>query len=174
RVWPFLRRPQTHRFLAVVATVGAIALSMAGSSVIYDQWQRSHRLDVAAAGFFEQRKATSDVVMYSDPATLALLSGNPGVAAPFDPFPVVRQVMDAYWNAAMRLRAGQPLYAPGLPTDSDLYRYAPWFAYAWVPLTYLPKGAVLVAWMGICLAAAIASVAPLLWRGPAGWATIGL
>ena len=82
--------------------------------------------------------------------------------------------MDAYWNAAMRLRAGQPLYAPGLPTDSDLYRYAPWFAYAWVPLTYFPKAAVLVAWMGLCLAAAIASMAPLLWRGPAGWATIGL
>ena len=82
--------------------------------------------------------------------------------------------MDAYWNAAMRLRSGQALYAPGLPTDSDLYRYAPWFAYAWVPLTYLPKAAVLVGWMTVCLAAAIASVAPLLWRGPAGWATIAL
>ena len=82
--------------------------------------------------------------------------------------------MDAYWNAAMRLRAGQPLYVAGLPTDSDLYRYAPWFAYGWVPLTYLPKGAVLLTWTGICLAAAIASVARLLWRGPAGWATIGL
>jgi len=82
--------------------------------------------------------------------------------------------MDAYWNAAMRLRGGQALYAPGLPTDSDLYRYAPWFAYAWVPLTYLPKAAVLVGWMTVCLAAAIASVAPLLWRGPAGWATIAL
>ena len=82
--------------------------------------------------------------------------------------------MDAYWNAAVRLRGGQPLYAPGLPTDSGLYRYAPWFAYAWVPLTFLPKAAVLVAWMVLCLSAAIASVAPLLWRGPAGWATIAL
>ena len=82
--------------------------------------------------------------------------------------------MDAYWNAAMRLRSGQALYAPGLPTDSDLYRYAPWFAYAWVPVTHLPKAAVLVGWMTFCLAAAVASVAPLLWRGPAGWATIAL
>ena len=82
--------------------------------------------------------------------------------------------MDAYWNAAMRLREGQPLYAPGAPTDSDLYRYAPWFAAAWIPLTFLPKSAVLLAWMAICLGAAIATVAPLLWRGPAGWATIGL
>jgi Glycosyltransferase family 87 len=82
--------------------------------------------------------------------------------------------MDAYWNAAMRLRAGQPLYVPGFPTDSDLYRYAPWFAYVWVPFTFLPKGAVLFGWMVLCLGAAIASAAPLLWRGPAGWATIGL
>jgi hypothetical protein len=82
--------------------------------------------------------------------------------------------MDAYWNAAMRLREGAPLYAPGQPTDSDLYRYAPWFAYAWVPLTFLPKGAVLLGWMTLCLGAAIASLAPLLWRGPAGWATVAL
>ena len=82
--------------------------------------------------------------------------------------------MDAYWNAAMRLREGGPLYAPGLPTDSGLYRYAPWFAYAWIPLTYLPKGAVLLGWMTLCLGAAIASLAPLLRRGPAGWATIAL
>ena len=96
RAWPFLRRPQTHRFLAGMATIGAIALSAVGSSVIYAQWDRSHELDVAAAGFFEERGATRDVVMYSDPATLELLSGNPGVAPPFDPFPVVRRVIDAY------------------------------------------------------------------------------
>lgn len=82
--------------------------------------------------------------------------------------------MDAYWNAAVRLREGGQLYAPGLPTDSDLYRYAPWFAYAWVPLTLLPKSVVLVAWMSLCLFAAVASVAPLLWHGPSGWATVAL
>jgi hypothetical protein len=82
--------------------------------------------------------------------------------------------MDAYWNAAMRLRDGAPLYAPGQPTDSDLYRYAPWFSYAWIPLTFLPKDGVLLGWMTLCLAAAVASLAPLLWRGPAGWATVAL
>jgi hypothetical protein len=82
--------------------------------------------------------------------------------------------MNAYWNAALRLREGQPLYASGAPTDSDLYRYAPWFAAAWMPLTFLPKSAVLLGWMVVCLGAAIASVAPLLWRGPAGWATLAL
>ena len=80
--------------------------------------------------------------------------------------------MDAYWEAAERLRTGQPLYRPGIETDSDLYRYAPWFAYAWIPLTYLPKESVLIAWMALCLGASIASVAPLLREGLAGWATL--
>jgi hypothetical protein len=80
--------------------------------------------------------------------------------------------MDAYWNAAMRLRDGEPLYRPGVATDSDLYRYAPWFAAIWIPLTYLPKDPVLIGWMVICLGAAVLSVAPLLHEGPAGWAAL--
>lgn len=112
RVWPFLRRTQTHRFLAVVGTAGAIVLSLLGSSVIYGQWNHSHTLDEAAATFFEEHHATSDVVMYSDPATLALLSGNPGVAAPFDPFPVIRQVIDAYHVRWVVIQL-----APGETTD---------------------------------------------------------
>ncbi len=82
--------------------------------------------------------------------------------------------VDAYWNAALRLRAGGTLYAPGVAMDSDLYRYAPWFAFAWIPLTFLPKGAVLVGWITLCLGAAIASVAPLLWRGWPGIAVFAL
>jgi Dolichyl-phosphate-mannose-protein mannosyltransferase len=113
RLWSFLRRPQTHRFLAVVATAGAIVLSLVGSSVIYGQWDRSHRLDVAAASFFQQQGATHDVVMYSDPATLALLSGNPGVAPPFDPYPVVREVIKAY-----HVRWVVVQLAPGEATDA--------------------------------------------------------
>jgi 4-amino-4-deoxy-L-arabinose transferase-like glycosyltransferase len=96
RFWPFLRRSQTHRFLAVAATLGAIVLSLIGSSVIYGQWDRSHRLDAAAAAWLVEHHATGDVVMYSDPATLALLSGSPGVAAPYDPYPVIERVIDAY------------------------------------------------------------------------------
>ena len=80
--------------------------------------------------------------------------------------------MDAYWEAAERLRNGDSLYRAGIETDSDLYRYAPWFAAAWVPLTYLPKEAVLVGWMALCLAAAVASVAPLAREGIAGWAAL--
>jgi len=76
----------------------------------------------------------------------------------------------AYWNAAERLRAGEPLYAGGASNASDLYRYTPWFAYAWVPLTYLPRDAVTAGWLGLMVAAAIVSTLPLLRRGPAGLA----
>ena len=80
----------------------------------------------------------------------------------------------AYWNAAERLREGQPLYVAGEPNASDLYRYAPWFAAAWIPLTYLPHDAVVAAWVGLMIAAALVSTVPLLWRGPAGWAAFAV
>ena len=80
----------------------------------------------------------------------------------------------AYWNAAERLREGQALYVAGEPNASDLYRYAPWFAAAWIPLTYLPHDAVVAAWVGLMIAAALVSTVPLLWRGPAGWAAFAV
>jgi hypothetical protein len=80
----------------------------------------------------------------------------------------------AYWNAAERLRAGEPLYAPGAANASDLYRYAPWFAAAWIPLTYLPREAVTAGWVGLMLAAAALSTLPLLRRGPGGWAAFAI
>jgi hypothetical protein len=76
----------------------------------------------------------------------------------------------AYWNAAERLRNGEPLYLGGASNASDLYRYTPWFAYAWVPLTYLPRDVVTAGWVGLMVAAAILSTLPLLRRGPAGLA----
>jgi hypothetical protein len=73
----------------------------------------------------------------------------------------------AYWNAAERLREGGPLYfsSPdlGLP---ELYRYAPWFAFVWVPLTYLPTGLVMALW-GVLLVAAAAWLIWPDWRSPA-------
>jgi hypothetical protein len=64
--------------------------------------------------------------------------------------------MDAYWDAALRLRAGQPLYVVPLDIHTfDLYRYAPWFAYPWVPLTFLPKALVSAAWFTLLLASAL-------------------
>jgi hypothetical protein len=80
----------------------------------------------------------------------------------------------AYWGAAERIRAGEPLYVGGAANASDVYRYAPWFAYAWVPLTFLPRDAVIVAWVGLMLAAAAASTVPLLRHGLAGTAAFAL
>jgi hypothetical protein len=53
----------------------------------------------------------------------------------------------AYWLAGERLRAGDELYAATISQDSaEVYRYAPWFAFAWIPLTYLPENVVAVGW----------------------------
>jgi hypothetical protein len=71
--------------------------------------------------------------------------------------------IDAYWSAAMRLRSGEPLYAFSYSVGAhDIYRYAPWFAFAWVPLTYLPRAAVTVGWTAILLAATGAAIWPTL------------
>lgn len=96
QAWPFLRRPQTHRFLAVAGAGGAVVLSLVGSGVIGAQWARTHRLDTAAAEFFVERGLTDDVVMAGNPASLALLSGNPGISPTYDPYPVLEQLVDAY------------------------------------------------------------------------------
>ena len=132
RWWPFLRRPQTHRFLAVVATAGAVVLSVVGSLAIWHEWDRSHRLDAEGAAFFRDHAATNDVVMYPDPATLALLSGNPGVAPSFDPFDVLGRIVDAYgvdW-VMVQLPEGAQRDALGLwdgPAGTDINGNHPTF-----------------------------------------------
>ena len=82
--------------------------------------------------------------------------------------------VDAYWGAAERIRAGESLYIAGAANASALYRYAPWFAFAWVPLTFLPREAVTVAWVGLMMLAAILSTAPLVRHGLAGTAAFSL
>jgi alpha-1,2-mannosyltransferase len=69
----------------------------------------------------------------------------------------------AYWNAAERLRDGRALYPPlGDPGAGEVYRYAPWFAVVWVPLTLLPRDVVLLIWQLVLLAAGGALIWPLL------------
>jgi hypothetical protein len=74
--------------------------------------------------------------------------------------------LDAYLLAAERLRQGQPLYPPipeVVSQEADfLYRYAPWFAYAFVPLTYLPRTLVAVAWDLALVTATVLVVWPLV------------
>ena len=71
---------------------------------------------------------------------------------------------EAYWNAAVRLREGLPLYVPVDPAADETlaYRYAPWLAWLWVPLTFLPKIVVQVGWSGLLVAAIVVALAPLL------------
>ncbi|MEK6191318.1 MAG: hypothetical protein AABM41_03215 [Chloroflexota bacterium] len=96
RWWAFLRRPPTHRFVDVAALVGAIVLSVIGSLTLYNLWDYSHGREEAAATYLEEAGLTDDTILYGDPSSLWHLTGNPGVPAPFDPYPVIEQVVRAY------------------------------------------------------------------------------
>ena len=126
RFWPFLRRPQTHRFLAVAGLAGAVVLSVVGSIILFDQWDRSRLRDEQAAAFLRENAARDEVVMASDPASLHPLTGNPGLAAPFDPYDVIGQVVDAYdvqWVVVLRPGPGETdplgLWDGAAATDSE-------------------------------------------------------
>ncbi len=60
----------------------------------------------------------------------------------------------AYYDAATRLVNGEPLYAATGPEAHETYRYAPWFAYLWIPVTALPRDPVLHVWSLLCSRAA--------------------
>lgn len=73
----------------------------------------------------------------------------------------------AYWHAALRLREGAPLYPAVANIDaSDVYRYAPWFAWLTVPFTYLPQQVAGALWSVALLAASALAVVPMV-RGRA-------
>ena len=70
---------------------------------------------------------------------------------------------EAYWNAALRLRAGEPLYPPVEDVNaSDVYRYAPWFAFAAIPLTFLPKPVAGGLWSLLLIGASVLAIVPLV------------
>jgi hypothetical protein len=70
--------------------------------------------------------------------------------------------MDVYLAAAQRLRDGDPLYVAGDVAVNSFW-YAPWYAVAWIPLTFLPREVVAVGWSAVLLLAS-AIVTVLLWR----------
>jgi hypothetical protein len=96
RFWRFLARPATHRFLAIAGLAGAIGLSLVGSSILYQQWRVARERELSAASFLSANGRADDVIMYSDPASMAITSGNPGVAGPFDGYPTQEQIIRAY------------------------------------------------------------------------------
>jgi hypothetical protein len=58
----------------------------------------------------------------------------------------------AYLGAAERLQNGAPLYfASTNPTE--VYLYAPWFAFLWIPLSHLPRLSVEVGWAVVLVTA---------------------
>jgi hypothetical protein len=81
---------------------------------------------------------------------------------------------DAYWHAALRLRDGGALYGGPLGDETEIYRYAPWFAFAWVPLTYLGQGGAYLAWRTILVAATVVAIWPLLRRPSAASVTLAV
>jgi hypothetical protein len=71
--------------------------------------------------------------------------------------------MNVYWTAAEQWRqTGNPYTTLPTTDDSSVFRYAPWFAGLWVPLTLLPRLLVNIGWSGILIIAAFAAVWPLL------------
>jgi hypothetical protein len=69
----------------------------------------------------------------------------------------------AYWNAAMRLREGAELYPQLASVDaSEVYRYAPWFAWLAVPWTFLPQWLAGALWSAVLLAASALALWPLV------------
>lgn len=78
----------------------------------------------------------------------------------------------AYYDAATRLTSGQPLYPPVNPEAHEVYRYAPWFAVAWIPLTALPRDVALHGWSLAMLGCSVLAVWPLLRR--ATWTSVAL
>lgn len=69
----------------------------------------------------------------------------------------------AYWNAAMRLREGAELYPTLADVDaSEVYRYAPWFAWLAIPVTFLPIQLAGVIWSITLLAASGLAIWPLV------------
>jgi hypothetical protein len=86
--------------------------------------------------------------------------------------------VDAYWDAAIRLRTGEALYvAASHPLDPLVYRYSPWFAWSWIPLTYLSRDAIEAIWRVLMVFATIAAIVPVVrpvsWAGVAAGALIG-
>lgn len=76
---------------------------------------------------------------------------------------------DAYLDAALRLREGLPLYPELADTHGPtVYRYAPWFAFAWIPLSYLPREVVIPLWQLLMLGCSAIAIIPAWRAGPLG------
>jgi hypothetical protein len=67
----------------------------------------------------------------------------------------------AYYLAAERLRDGGPLYPAMHPDAHEVFRYAPWFAVAFLPFTLMPIDLATHVWSVLMLACAGLAVIPV-------------
>jgi hypothetical protein len=67
----------------------------------------------------------------------------------------------AYYLAAERLRDGEPLYPAMHPDAHEVFRYAPWFAVAFLPFTLMPIDVATHVWSLLMLACAGLAVLPV-------------
>lgn len=105
-------RQRNQRFLLVAAVCGAAVLSLVGSVSLLVGWNQDRQRLLEVAGFLEGAAAPSDVVMVVDPPSLTLETELASVPPPFDPFPVIEDVIRAYdvaWVVVER--------QPGAATD---------------------------------------------------------
>lgn len=87
-----------------------------------------------------------------------------------DPFEDVH----AYYDAAARLNAGEPLYAQTVSTnESAFYRYPPLLAIAFRPLALLPFPVAAAIWEAIVVASLVGLVL-LIRPGLRGWSLVGM
>jgi hypothetical protein len=69
----------------------------------------------------------------------------------------------AYWEAGLRIRNGQELYPALASLDaSNVYRYAPWFAWLAVPWTFLPVQVAGAVWSVVLLVGSAVALSPLV------------
>ena len=129
------RRPRNIRFLGGAALLGAVILSVVGSASLVIQWDRDYANVETAASYIRREASRGDVVMYTDPPSLNLATGNPAIPPPFESPAVIGETARSYnvrWvvveRAAhaeqdpVRLWEGAPWLSPQPVFDSDYIR----------------------------------------------------
>jgi 4-amino-4-deoxy-L-arabinose transferase-like glycosyltransferase len=93
---PMLGRRRNQRFLLGAAVVGAIVLSIISSATLMAGWAADASRLATASRFLERQASQSDVVMHVNAPAISLATGLRAVAPPFDPYPVIQEVVRAY------------------------------------------------------------------------------
>lgn len=116
RWWRFLGRPATHRFLLVVTLLASVLFSVVASALLLAEW-RANLAAVDRVATFLQSRPDDERVMFRDAPLLASATEHEIIGSTFDPYPVIRDVAEAYdvrWFVAQRQTRGPPVEPQGL------------------------------------------------------------